>query len=116
MMSELKPCPFCGGEARISSDYSSELGKTRWWLWHECCEHDGESRGYGSALFPWFETPWYDTEQEAVDAWNTRAERTCKQKRLFNLMSRECDGEYYEWHGEEKPNYCPNCGAKVVEQ
>lgn len=41
-------------------------------------------------------------------------ERTCKQKRLFNLMSRECDGEYYQWRDEEMPNFCPNCGAKVV--
>ena len=26
---ELKPCPFCGGEAEIADDYSSELDKKR---------------------------------------------------------------------------------------
>lgn len=40
-------------------------------------------------------------------------EQTCKQERLFNLIRRECDGEWYEWHGEEMPNCCPNCGRKV---
>ena len=41
----LLPCPFCGGEAHVVSDYSSEHDETRWSLWHECCEHDGESAG-----------------------------------------------------------------------
>ena len=71
----LLSCPFCGGEAHVVSDYSSERDETRWSLWHECCEHDGESAGYGHALFPWFETPWYSTEAEAIAAWNARAER-----------------------------------------
>ena len=41
---------------------------------------------------------------EAMAAWNTRTERTC-----------ECG-----WHGfidgwgYDQPNYCPNCGARVV--
>lgn len=47
---------------------------------------------------------------------NARAERTCKQLRIFNLIKRECDGERYQWHGDEMPNYCPNCGAKVVDE
>lgn len=116
----LKPCPFCGGEAHVVSDYSSEHDETRWNLWHECCEHDGESAGYGHALFPWFETPWYKTEAEAIAAWNSRAERTC-----------ECVAEYAEspidgkkivlhrcsaCHELMRPHmrYCPNCGCKVV--
>ena len=118
---ELKPCPFCGGEAELSSDYSSERGKTRWSVWHECCEHEGESAGYGHALFPWFETPWYDTEAEAIAAWNARIERTCKViensrkyvlsdgTELFDDGCSVCNG--YIGDGE---NYCANCGAKVV--
>lgn len=51
--------------------------------------------------------------QVIADELNSRAERTCKQSRLFNLVWSECSSESYEWHGNELPNYCPNCGAKV---
>jgi hypothetical protein len=128
-MTELKPCPFCGGKARIVSDYSSEQDKTRWSLWHECCEHEGSGLGYGHALFPWFETPWYDTEEEAVEAWNARAERTCQDAdtRFNAWVCSECKATMlllFDDYGEptysvegvaDVPRYCPNCGAKVVE-
>ena len=99
---ELLPCPFCGGEAHVVSDYSSEHDETRWGLWHECCEHE-ESAGYGNALFPWFETPWYKTKAEAIAAWNTRAERTCKREKHGRKRI-----------GDKRWNFCPKCGAKVV--
>ena len=128
----LLPCPFCGGEAHVVSDYSSEHDETRWSLWHECCEHDGESAGYGHALFPWFETPWYATDAEAIAAWNTRAELgsgTCK---LIDTTSpgnddywnsakcSECGAEFtcaIFGRSSDTPDadYCPSCG-KVVEQ
>ena len=92
-MSELKPCPFCGGEAVVTLAGVS------------CTKCPGTVVVDFNA-----------TDQDAINAWNTRAERTCKQNRLFNLVSRGCDGEYYQWHDKEMPNYCPNCGAKVVEQ
>lgn len=72
-MDELKPCPFCGGRAHFESDYSSELGETRYSVWHECKGFKCRSRGYGHALHPWFETPWYADGQTAIDAWNRRA-------------------------------------------
>ena len=55
----------------------------------------------------------YDTEAEAIAAWNTRSAGTCRSIRILNLITRECDGESYQWRGDEKPNYCPNCGRKV---
>lgn len=69
----LRSCPFCGGEARLVSDYSSEHDQTRWNLWHECDGFDGESNGY-SPLRPWFETPWYEDRDTAIAAWNRRAD------------------------------------------
>ena len=110
---ELLPCPFCGGEAHICSDYSSERDKTLWNLWHECHEHDGKSRGYGLSLFPWFENPWYDTEAEAIAAWNTRAElgsgtcEYCKDGTFDGQMTMMSN------HGWQVINYCPNCGKAV---
>lgn len=117
---ELKPCPFCGGEAHIVSDYSSESDKTRWNLWHECEGHEGRSAGYGHTLRPWFETPWYDTETEAAAAWNRRAERTCTAKENLDAPYGECMYTCSEcgadFDNDEFPKYCPRCGARVVEK
>lgn len=48
-MIELKPCPFCGGNAYIGN------GRT----WVRCVECGAE-------------TGCYDTEEEAIEAWNRR--------------------------------------------
>ena len=53
---ELKPCPFCGGEAEIVGDDYME------WI-AECVECCASSMTYA-------------TEAEAVEAWNTRAATT----------------------------------------
>lgn len=72
----------------------------------------------------------FATEAEAIEAWNTRAEihtqhthccpcgaqRTCyaipsvTQDMIHTHVCSECGGEMYG-----VMNYCPSCGAKVVE-
>ena len=61
-MSELKPCPFCGGEARIMKIADSG-GKT------------GYAVGCGRPFCPTdgAVTRWFMDEGLAVEAWNTRA-------------------------------------------
>lgn len=54
-MPELKPCPFCGGEAVVRAFTISRSFVV-------CCEDC--PIGF---LVP------YDSEEEAVEAWNTRA-------------------------------------------
>lgn len=56
-MAELKPCPFCGGEAEIvENDCFVDV----------CCKNL-RCRGWASCLE-------YKTKKEAIEAWNRRAE------------------------------------------
>jgi hypothetical protein len=56
-MAELKPCPFCGGEAGFPS---GSLG----WYWVECMNED-------CPVEP--STNGHQTKEEAIEAWNRRA-------------------------------------------
>lgn len=107
MTSELLPCPFCGGEAEILTAESMHGG----YLFGIMC-NDCRSRG-----------DVFDTEAEAIEAWNTRAERTCMgESDLSEWVCSECQcwiptGITHE--NKERVstwNYCPHCGAKVVSE
>lgn len=113
-MTELLPCPFCGGEAKL---YSVGTGSPHYGHYHQVvCQGCLTASG-----------AYWSGEQSAIDAWNTRAERTCHDIKP-QLPYFKCDvcgmadmggGEIWISDGfyrGQKPNYCPNCGAKVVEQ
>ena len=133
-MSELLLCPFCGGEAETLTAESMHGG----YLFGIMCS-DCRSRG-----------DVYDTEAEAIAAWNSRAERitddeweiyqhsvpaTDENMAKFGwVRERTCKQEERGWGTEgdharvwltcghdcmvptvqDLPNYCPNCGCKVV--
>jgi len=69
-MSELKPCPFCGGEAHV---IHMDLGAIAdgWKTWGVACTRDWEADSHGEFHHGHFIEN-YATEQEAIDAWNTR--------------------------------------------
>ena len=94
---ELKPCPFCGGEA--VKEYDSDWGIVVRCL--ECPAIMTESP-YLGVLNP-------------IERWNTRAERTCRYESTNRCTwaCTSCGREVEMLHLEIK--YCPNCGAKVVE-
>lgn len=62
-MTELKPCQFCGDEAYVVEAY----GRNGACVFVVCisCEASGEPFDIGH-------------DKEAINAWNTRAERTCE--------------------------------------
>lgn len=57
-MSELKPCPFCGGKGTVTL-YPTVGGN--WRLAYVVCCNEC-----------WAKTGYYDTRREAVEAWNWR--------------------------------------------
>lgn len=131
-MSELKPCPFCGGEAELHQSYDMDTNEVDgWFVWcnNKECECAPETREHF-------------TEAEAIVAWNTRAERiyatggiiaqaecrdVCASISEFTCSSCGFNCDLTSWislfdgdsgrhrhHHFGTPNYCPNCGAKVV--
>lgn len=118
MSENLLPCPFCGGKALITR---FEQGIDAYYV---VCGNPKCLAGIG------FELP----EAEAIAAWNTRTERTCKPQGEWERVSQtqeirhiycEC-GEYFGADERDSfpfaietkaylPNYCQNCGAKVIE-
>ena len=103
MSEELKPCPFCGGEARIVQ----ASGRM---LFCVVCDDCDASGGH------------YFTEEDAATAWNDRAERTCRRVSEFVTYKNGLTGEYREvcsacgraLRAGSVYRYCPNCGARVV--
>ena len=61
-MEKLKPCPFCGGEASIDWGYH---------LYGPPVTYNVECRRCTAKI----EYP-YDSEEEAIKAWNRRVERS----------------------------------------
>ena len=100
-MSELLSCPFCGGEAELCIHEATGVS------WVRCIECEA-SGGATSA-------------KQAIEAWNTRAERTCEREergwgtegdhaRVWLTCGHDCMVPTVP----DLPNYCPNCGAKVL--
>lgn len=93
-MSELKPCPFCGGEARIYMN-DSDLDNI---MWYCMCTNDR-----GCNVMPI--TLDHYSKEAAAAAWNTRHVETCSNKRG---RCSACGSIMYD-----APNYCAICGRKV---
>ena len=98
----LLPCPHCGGEAEVRDGSST----TPYIRCKSCGCRTGSSRDM----------------DRLKETWNRRAERTCEpveifEEEVFGLgIYRECS-ECHETLGRETwPNYCPHCGARIIEE
>ena len=58
-MNELKPCPFCGGEAKTIISEGGDYTEDLYWIVCKCCEA---------------ETSTYYTDEDATEAWNRRVD------------------------------------------
>lgn len=116
-MAELKPCPFCGGEARVvercyprevfhpgSLDVPDIVEGSRYSI---ACEECGAMQ-YES-----------ETLESVVEMWNRRAERTCQavlppyEPGIEEIpVCSECGRQLLV--EEDADEYCPRCGARVV--
>lgn len=76
-MTELKPCPFCGGKAvlfQIPYNTTEELHKHPKWFWNNPgwwtigCETDGCIANFNHEMMLFLGS------KQAVDAWNRRAD------------------------------------------
>lgn len=140
-MTELLPCPFCGGEA---DEYEGDYGNGIY------CMMCGAM--VGEPIHLEYRTTKRVSIAEAIDAWNTRAERVGERKtinktgdfvthdsraeRTCRIVKTPSDSDFMDdWRyrcsecgcnipvNERDPktgdvinaaNYCPNCGARVV--
>lgn len=100
---ELRECPFCGGEAR-----TIEVARygSRWGVRCPICG--------GRMCF-------YPTESEAIEAWNTRQERTCRitseeYDDLLDVFTTHFSCGHFTIGKVNMYRYCPKCGAKVIEE
>ena len=115
MAEKLRPCPFCGGEAKAFYDEAGGVYEV------QCQECGAEPYiGYRRGA------PGMRTLGDVIKAWNRRAERTCRNASLDPecFKCSECGAEDYTsdsltmWHegGPVDICCCPVCGARIVEE
>ena len=132
-MAELKPCPFCGGEADCNNAGFLKNGKP---MWATECVSCGVATGF------------FFFEEEAIEAWNKRTEperpkgwwvltaheENCNYRWNVTAECSECShskGEVYAGffpcfpkdlaretilncaESVKLDNFCPNCGADM---
>ena len=106
---KLKHCPFCKDIACIGIDVDGSISGTVGAAKVSCT-------GCGVT------TPFFVDVDDAVEAWNTRVERTCGEWRgevyITNGGFTESDAHLWCEHCdiplEEDWRYCPKCGAKII--
>ena len=100
MADGLKPCPFCGHEADVRIEHKAGVLSVG-------CPDCNIRTMYVKA----------DDigASEAIEMWNRRAERTCEMEWVDDWMGWHCKtcDNLRQGLPDQKPNYCPNCGARV---
>lgn len=107
-MSDLKPCPFCGCEAKLRFFHIKPANAPelkQWSIEHECV-------AMRSAIFS------NECEAEAIEAWNTRHERTINLTEAVDAICGQMCGDGWDWRMRAETvvrTIAEMCGAKVIE-
>lgn len=119
MVETLKPCPFCGGEAELVAGAHRDGGYIENFAFVRC-------KGCGARSYEFHECMTPDEVQGYVSGtWNRRAERTCNvepshvEQEIGGYSYLEVElscGHAFTWDDGTPPDYCPSCGAKVVDE
>lgn len=128
-MTDLLPCPLCGStdlKHYVTNARERNRGVI---VCKRCClrleAYSDDEYKVAQSYMGDFESAhkftWEQARKAVADKWNRRAERTCEpveilEEEVFGLgIYRECS-ECHETLGRETlPNYCPSCGARIVE-
>lgn len=113
-MSELRECPFCGGEAKVNRHDPEKEGV--WCLYSIECPTCQENY-HGADDYGWDLSVCGNSLDKLIDIWNTRAERTCRKvpgKMRYGDRKPKCSECGYGL-GDPRWTYCPSCGAKVTD-
>lgn len=108
---ELKPCPFCGGEAEMI-DVKAYISPRKRTIYRVECKKGIECPGMPG-------TCGYDTEREAAAAWNTRAYeedgRKTGKRIVINTAwgKRTVCSECGTRLSAIKAHYCHHCGTRL---
>ena len=109
MTEELKPCPFCGGEAYLHEFKSYVMPQSFWVMCNQC--------GIGTKEFIGF-----NGKTKAIKTWNKRQEMTATWEPTDEEYQWKCSN-CYETFDYDYPSsiyssllYCPNCGARMRKQ
>ena len=118
MSDGLRECPHCGATRGLYT--LDEYGGL-------CVDDDLIAQIFCDNCKSAFENENANNGKELIEAWNTRAERTChmnlvKDGPIFDVWKFDCCGFEFAESGCERGQTelpgtcCPNCGAKVVEE
>lgn len=103
MTKELEPCPFCDEQPHVAKFRHN--GKELDNVWFASC------RSCNFSLIR-------KTEDEVVEAWNTRYKRTCHKTNEGDTLKCSNCGKFTTTRTASKrfkPRFCGSCGAEVVD-
>ena len=123
MSNELKPCPFCGGDAALESKTRLGSGGCDLFEWHVSCRRCGvETPKIADKAMRDKDGIRLTTDGIAVvtAGWNARSERTTTVTPASDPnYSHNCQCDNCGYHMNRRSSgslhsYCPGCGSRII--